>query len=454
MKRILFVASRSDVGAGGEGYLLLLMRYIDRQRFEPIVLLPRAGTLEAALGEMGIEVIVEEAEHGWLKRPEPWYRLMESTEHYVRRCVSLLEDREVALVHTNSNFRVEAAMAAALCGVPHLYLAHIEFQPELPVFRRFVLEPASYARLMDQLSARIVAVSSSVAKSLSPPVSADRIEIVNNGVETERFDDSLRRCDGSFRRELELPVGSLLLVAIGRMARDKGFDVLLGAAAQVLPSAPNLHMALIGDEEDVEYVRQLRGMAAAAEGADRIRFLGFRADVPRILVEADLFALPSRREGHPYVLLEAMASDCAVVAARCPGVEETLIDRRDGLLVEIEDSSGLAEAILAVTSDERLRQSLARNARNRVRRHFHARTTAEKMMAIYSDLLSQPKPLPGAPGIELFLRASQEIGTLGIELTELRSRVRTLEQFMDQVKGNPLARLVRSAVKPFRTRRH
>jgi glycosyltransferase involved in cell wall biosynthesis len=454
MKRILFAASRGDAGAGGEAYLVLLLRHMDRERFEPIVLLPDAGTLCSRLDELGIETVVEKAHHGWLERPGPWYEYVRSMESRVRSCVNLLRERKIDLVHTNSNHRLEAAMAAALNGVPHLYLAHIEFQQGMPIFRRFALEPASYARLMNRLSARIVAVSTSVAASLSPPVAPEKIQVVNNGVDVARFDEALQQRDGSLRQELALPAESRLLVSVGRIAPDKGFDLLLEAAAEVMPSLPKLHIALVGGDEHSTYARQIKDMVAAMPDSERIHFLGFRSDVPRILAEADVFALPSRREGHPYVLLEAMASECAVVAAKCAGVEETVVDGRDGMLVEVEDSPGLAQAIRAVATDDELRRSLSVNARERVRQQFHSGATAEKMMAVYTDMLSGPRPLPGAPDIDLFLRATWEIGALGKEVTELQERVGNLEQFVSQVKDNRVSRLLRKGLHPFLSRKH
>jgi glycosyltransferase involved in cell wall biosynthesis len=451
MRRILFVASRGDGGAGGENYLVLLIRHLDRRRFQPIVLLPKNGTLVPPLRDMGAETVVEEADEGWLERSRPWYRVMEAFDTRVRNCVTLIGDRRIDLVHTNSNYRMEAAMAAALCGVPNIYLAHIAYQSNMPIFQRFPLEHASYALLMQGLSTRIVAVSNAVAASLSPPIPSANVEVVHNGIEIEQFDAALLERENRIRDELQLPEKALLLAAVGRMAYDKGFDILLQAAERILPTARSLHIMLVGGDEDLKFGQQLRDQAHALPDADHIHFLGFRHDVRQILAEADIFALPSRREGHPYVLLEAMASECAIVAAKCPGVEDTVVDGSDGLLFEIGDSSALAEAVLRIASDDTLRHALASAARERVKRQFQARATAQRMMQIYAEVLNHPRPLPGSPGVELFLRATREIGGLGLRVTELEDRVRTLEQFMTRIQGNRMARLFRAALKPLRS---
>jgi putative ribosome biogenesis GTPase RsgA len=121
---------------------------------------------------------------------------------------------------------LEGALAARVAGVPHLYLAHIEFQSNLPVYQRFPLDAASFARLMGDLSAGIIAVSGQVRDALCPPVPRERVTVVNNGLDVARYDAALALRDGSLRRSLGLREDSLIVVAAGRMTDDKGFDLL------------------------------------------------------------------------------------------------------------------------------------------------------------------------------------------------------------------------------------
>src|SRR5262249_11243049 len=134
-RKILFVASRSDI-AGGEVYLLNVMRHLDRTRFQPLVVVPGAGTFSQALAKCGVETCIVEADYGWLRPPKAWYQFLNGLDDRVRRFRGLIEDHGIALVHTNSNMILEGALAARLQGIPHVYLAHIEFQPNMPIFER------------------------------------------------------------------------------------------------------------------------------------------------------------------------------------------------------------------------------------------------------------------------------------------------------------------------------
>src|SRR5258706_8557016 len=128
---VLFIASRSDI-AGGENYLLSVMRHLDQKLYQPLVVLPGQGEFETALNRLGIETIVVDSPYGFLRPVAPWYRLVKGLDERVGRIAEIIRARNVAIVHTNSNMRLEGALAARMLGVHHLYLAHIGFQPNMP----------------------------------------------------------------------------------------------------------------------------------------------------------------------------------------------------------------------------------------------------------------------------------------------------------------------------------
>ncbi|MBW2646622.1 MAG: glycosyltransferase family 4 protein [Deltaproteobacteria bacterium] len=447
---ILFVSSRADSGAGGENYLLQVMRHLDRERFRPIVVLPGEGSLRAPLEKMGVEVVVVEAGYGWIGAQRPWYRYMAKTRDRVYRLVDLIKEKHIDLVHTNSNFHLEGALGAQLAGVHHLYLAHIELQPEVPLFQRLSLDPASYAALMGQLSTRIVAVSRSVADRLSPPVPSEKIQIIHNGLDMEVFDAAMEAADGSLRAELGVEDNSLLVTALGRVCPDKGFDYYLEAASRVLSSRPNVHFLLVGGDEHKKFASDLRAQAQERDIKDHFHFLGFRDDVPRILAESDIFVLSSRREGHPYVLLEAMACGCAVVASRCAGVEETVMEGKTGRTTEVGDVEAISASIISLIDDPELRKTLGMNAFQDIRERFTASTSVEGLMAAYEEILALPSPPSGSPAVTLFLQAAREIGDLGLHVTDVQERLRQVEHVTNLIKENPIARAARRVVHRWR----
>ena len=146
---------------------------------------------------------------------------------------------------------------------------------------------------------------------------------------------------------LPAPAGAPVVLAMGRLHRNKAFDVLIRAMAGV----PSAHLALVGEGAEREALRRL----AAAEGVGgRVHLLGWRSDQAALLAAATALACPSRREPLGNVVLEAFSAGVPVVAAASDGPRELIEDEETGLLVAVEDAEGLAAALRRVIEDQRL----------------------------------------------------------------------------------------------------
>jgi glycosyltransferase involved in cell wall biosynthesis len=201
-------------------------------------------------------------------------------------------------------------------------------------------------------------------------VSLDRFDLIN-------FDPAAKR------RELGLPLTAPLVGSVGRLTRQKGYDVLLNAFRQVLAhhSDAYLLVAGIGPEEE-----SLRRTIAEWNMTDRAILAGSRSDVEELLRIMDVFVSSSRFEGLPAVILESMASGTPVVATNTSGTVEIVRDGSTGLLVQQEDPEALATAIdIVLTSPERA-QAMASNAESMVREEFSFRALASKHEAVYTQL--------------------------------------------------------------------
>lgn len=438
---VLYIASRSDI-AGGEKYLLSVIKHLDRRRFEPVVVLPGDGPFRAALADLGVEHVVLPANYGWLQPPQEWYPFLSRVPERVRALARLIQDRGVRIVHTNSNQILDGALAARLCGVPHVYVAHIEFQSNLPIFERVPITAASFGELMAELSSHIIAVSQGVASSLQPAVKAERIQVIHNGLELAAYDRAVAERGDSFRRELGLAPGELLVTAVGRIHADKGFDVLIDAAARA-DLGIGARFVIIGGSDSKPYLLQLQQQIATLGLTDRVHLLPFRSDIPKVLAETDLFVLSSRREGHAFVLLEAMACGCPVVATLCAGVEETVVEGETGRKVPVGDASALAAAISEVVGDGDMRRRCGEAGFQRVRNEFSAEKMVAELQAAYERVLAGEPPRPGSIATDMFLQACSELGHLGIELTALRERVKRMEHLAAKLLDNPASKLLR-----------
>lgn len=442
---ILYIASRGDSGAGGENYLLTLFRNIDRSKFKPYVVLPADGSLRKLLEDLDIEIFILEANYSWLQPDIAWYKVLEGLQGRVKKLTDFIQQNNIAIVHTNSNLRFEGALAARLTGTPHLYLAHIEFQPDMPIFQRLPLSQPSFSQLMLELSDHIVAVSQSVASTITANNKTQvPVEVIHNGLELNIFDQAPGNTSSILREEFGLQPTDIIVCAVGRIAPDKGFDYLLEAAHLVIRKNPSVHFFIAGAEENAEHASILRHIVSSYGIDNNFHFIGFRADVPSILAASDIFVLSSRKEGHPYVMLEAMASHCAVVACNCAGVEETIVDGESGFIVPIGDIEGIAEKLQLLIESPALTVSFATAARKRIESSFTADKTANFLMNVYDTLLAMPVSQTRSVSTELFIQNCKELGQLGLKNVDLESRIKRLENLANIIQKNPLANALRS----------
>lgn len=154
-------------------------------------------------------------------------------------------------------------------------------------------------------------------------------------------------------------------VTVARLVPQKGIDLLIRALAQVTGCAATWSLNVVGDGPERNRLEQ---QVQAAGLQERVQFLGFRSDPQTFLLQAEVFVLPSRFEGMPNALLEAMASGLAVVVTDAsPGPLEVVDHEVSGLVVPSDDPSALAEALNRLAADPRLRERLGKAARETLR---------------------------------------------------------------------------------------
>jgi glycosyltransferase involved in cell wall biosynthesis len=168
--------------------------------------------------------------------------------------------------------------------------------------------------------------------------------------------------------------------AAGRLEPQKGFDVLLRALRDVADAT----LVLIGDGSERE---QLRSLASSLGLDDRIVWMGWSADIRPYLPTFDVFALPSRFEGFPLVVLEALLAETAVLATDVGSVREAVRDEETGLLVPPDDADALAASLRRLLADADLRRSLGSRGRRLVLDRFTAQHMARSFAAIYDELV-------------------------------------------------------------------
>ncbi len=195
------------------------------------------------------------------------------------------------------------------------------------------------------------------------------------------------------REALGLAPDRLVVLTVGRLTVMKGQEFLVDAVPGLARRFPELAVVLLGSGHLHE---RLRAQAAALGVADRVLLPGHRPDARLLLDAADVFVLPSRHEGMPLVLLEAMDAGLSVVATRVIGSEEVVADRETGLLVRPQDPTALAGALAEMLADGALRERYGEAGRLRYAACFTSARMAAETAQVYLRVLGGSAPTRGS----------------------------------------------------------
>ncbi|MBI4572080.1 MAG: glycosyltransferase family 4 protein [candidate division NC10 bacterium] len=206
-------------------------------------------------------------------------------------------------------------------------------------------------------------------------ISPARCFVVPNGIECSRFASVPRS---------PWHEGTPRLICLARLVRQKGLDVLLRALPVLQAAVGPVALTLLGEGPEQS---RLAALAVELGVADAVCFAGTVGDVRPHLAAADVFVLPSRFEGLPLALLEAMGAGLPVVATAVSGNTDAVRDGVDGLLVPPEDPAALAAAVACVLRDPDLATRLATTARLRVASHFGVETMVDRTLQVYRETL-------------------------------------------------------------------
>jgi glycosyltransferase involved in cell wall biosynthesis len=246
--------------------------------------------------------------------------------------------------------------------------------------------------------ARFVANSEAVRREMLAFgwIPAERLGLIYNGVDVQ----AIRGADpAGVREELGAGPEDVVLLSAARLVPEKGHALLLEALA-VLPATATLWIAGEGPE-----AASLRERAAALGLGERVHFLGFRADVPRLLRAADALCHPSSREGAPNIVLEAMAAGLPVVALDASGTGELVADGETGLLSAPGDPEALRRNLEAVVRDADLRRRLGEAGLKRVKAEFTEERSVDRWLELMQACLAESraraagKARADAPGV-------------------------------------------------------
>lgn len=297
------------------------------------------------------------------------------------RLAAHLTARRVDVVHThNPHALIYGAPAARLCGAVAIHSKH-GMNPDLP--RRLWLR-RNAARFVDAYVAVSPALKAAAVDSGDCELS--RLHVIANGIDVTRFAPNpvARR---EVRRELGIPAEAWVVCTVGRLAREKDQRALLEAMAPLLDERRRLLVVGDGPERAA-----LESQVARMPGRRYVYMTGVRPDVDRMLAASDAFALTSRTEGLPLVLLEAMATALPVVTSAVGGIPDVVEHRATGLLFTAGAALPLSRQLDWLSMDAALCRQLGRAARYHVTKRYSVERMAAEYAALYVDALGRRSP--------------------------------------------------------------
>jgi glycosyltransferase involved in cell wall biosynthesis len=300
-----------------------------------------------------------------LLRPQ----MLQQARAFARWC----RDRRIAVVQaTEMPSNLFALPAAAWAGVPVRLGARREVNPN-KTGAKIAAQRTAYA-----CATTIVANSRAAAARLRRErVPARKIAVVPNGLDASAF---------RIRTPRDAP---RIVTVVANLRPEKRHDVLIDAAPIVLREFPNAQFHIIGDGPERA---RLEARALDRGVSNAFVFFGHETDVPRRLDDADIFVLPSRSEGFPNAVLEAMAAGLPVVATDIDALREIVDHERTGLLVPCGDAPGLAGAVCRMMRQPALAARLGHLAAAEVQARYSFDRMVAEFESLYLEGLGRAEP--------------------------------------------------------------
>lgn len=342
-KKVLFIIPGLGFG-GGEKTLLLLLRHIDRDMFEPSVAVFHSlnDFKDEMPGDVRITSLERRSEHDNIGLMLRMSRLIKKTSPHV-----------ICTMNYRTNYLSFMARGFSRVKAPLVFIEASNLSLDIREGRFERVKKFLVRNIYHRVSS-VVSVSRGVKDDLVenwglPP---EKAEVIYSPVETDEV-KTLAKEDAGHPWFSTHPV----LVACGRLVPQKNHKLLIKAFKGVADAFPEARLMIIGNGE---LLPMLTGLAMDLGILEKVAFMGFQRNPYKFIARSRALVMSSLWEGFPLTLIDAMAVGAPVISTRCPsGPEELITDGVNGILVPVDDEKGLSMAMLKVLRDRGLRERLS-----------------------------------------------------------------------------------------------
>ena len=376
MMKICYVITKSNWG-GAQRYVYDLATNLPKDNFEATVVGGGTGTLVSKLEAAGIRVIN-------LPRLERDVSLWNDCLAFVS-LIKLFRTERPDIIHLNSSkIGGLGALAGRIARVPKIiFTAHgWAFNEARPRWQKKTI--AFLHWLTIQFCHQVITVAQSEAEQVATwPKTKSKIKTIHNGISPISFlyRDTAREQLLARYPSLAPYRNQFWIATIAELHQNKDLVNAIGAIAILKRQYPEVRYLIIGEGEQKN---KLEGLIKEFELEKNVFLLGTTADASKYLKAFDLFLLNSRKEGLPYVILEAGLAGLPVVATQVGGISEIITSEQTGVLVPPEEAEATAEAIANLMANGLDREILGRNLETYIRHHFTLEQMVKQTIKLYT----------------------------------------------------------------------
>lgn len=361
---ILHVVLTLDIG-GLESLVMEMSRRIDKKKFTVSVLCLQYVDSQYK----------NEMERGGI----PVYLIKKKGKldfSFIAKIRKLLKEQQIDVLHSHSGCFFNAALASFFTGVAGvIYTAH-----GMPV--EYGIKASLENAIAACLTTKLVAVSEEIKIHLEScyPFARRKIELIINGVDTEKFKPVSDEGDAaSIRKQHGIPLNALVVGSVGRLEPVKNYQMLVRSFALANHNAQKpLHLVFIGDGGEQNTLVNL-SRELGLEG--NVSFLGMQYNLHLLVPMLDIFVLSSLSEGTSISLLESQSAGIPAVVTNVGGNNKIIEDGYNGFLCEVNDIDAMASEIELMAKDDMLRHRMGRSSRHVVEEKF----SLKHMMGLYEE---------------------------------------------------------------------
>jgi len=383
MKTVLFLSHTAELN-GAELWLLQFLTGLNRDKFNPLLVVPYPGPLADHAESSGVKTVLipfkwwlAEKSKIW-KQPVSWLWNVRS----VLRIARLIEERNIDAVFSNSSASFSGAVAAKAKRIPHIWAVHEILggkQPQLS----FLLGQRSLIRLIQSLSCRIVVSSRATGKCFRENA---KVRLVYSGVDLPSGDPSNSKV---IRAKFNISEDDVVLGMVGRICDEKGQREMIQALGLLNKDYPRLKLLLAGRVKDKSYFSILQKLIESKNLGDCVIFAGFQKDIISLLEALDCLIVASKMESFGRTIIEAMSVQTPVIAVRSGGIPEIITPGENGFLLESREPEELKKAIVSFFHDRAAFQSAADEGVVTVKKRFLLKHQISGTESVLEECLGQ-----------------------------------------------------------------